>query len=117
MTSDWNASSWHHHYLYFAALSYFYAPHHHFAFFIQSKFSNVIKGRAAPWATERSETGLASLWLNWRLLRSAAHHPCLLLEEEGNDTGIPFYIIDSASLIKKTPHEGAFYFGFILRKR
>ena len=34
MTSDWNASTRHCHYLYFAALPYFYAPHHHFSFLI-----------------------------------------------------------------------------------
>ena len=38
VTSDWHASSWHCHYLYFAALPYFYAPHHNFAFLI-SNFS------------------------------------------------------------------------------
>ena len=32
MTSGWNASSWHRHYLCSAALLYFYAPHHHFSF-------------------------------------------------------------------------------------
>ncbi len=34
MTSDWHASSWHRHDLYFAALPYFYAPHHHSSFLI-----------------------------------------------------------------------------------
>ena len=34
VTSGWNASSWHRHYLYSAALLYFYAPHHHFSFLI-----------------------------------------------------------------------------------
>ena len=72
MTGNWNASSWHRHYLYFAALSYFYAPHHHFSFFIQSKLSNVIKGRAAPGAAERSEAGLARAIVE---MAFPPHHP------------------------------------------
>ena len=31
-----------------AAFLYFYAPHHHFAFLIQAKLSNVIKGQPVP---------------------------------------------------------------------
>ena len=38
VTSDWNASRGYLHYLYSAALLYFYAPHHHFEFLI-SNFS------------------------------------------------------------------------------
>ena len=47
VTSGWNASSWHRHYLYSAALLYFYAPHHHFLFLIQSRLSTAIKGQHA----------------------------------------------------------------------
>ena len=51
VTSGWNASSWHRHYLYSAALLYFYAPHHHFSFLIQSRLSTAIKGQHALWAS------------------------------------------------------------------
>ena len=50
-----------------AALPYFYAPHHHFAFliFIQSRFSNVIKGRAAPRAKETLIQSLSDFTLEF----------------------------------------------------
>ena len=51
MTSGWNASSWHRHYLCSATLLYFYAPHHHFSFLIQSRLSTAIKGQHALWAS------------------------------------------------------------------
>ena len=52
MTSGWNASSWHRHYLYSAALLYFYAPHHHFSFLISHSIEafNRNQGAARPTA-------------------------------------------------------------------
>ena len=50
MTSGWNASSWHRHDLYSAALLYFYAPHHHFSFLISHSIEafNRNQGAAHP---------------------------------------------------------------------
>ena len=55
-----------------AALPYFYATHHHFAFrishfafFIQLRFSNVIKGRAAPRAKETLIQSLSDFTLEF----------------------------------------------------
>ena len=50
MTSGWNASSWHRHYLYSAALLYFYATHHHFSFLISHSIEafNRNQGAARP---------------------------------------------------------------------